>query len=127
MQAYYNVDGRSGIDSAAILGFLHSFNQTAGAGTDCSAFGVACDRVLATHKQYTDAFRNLYPINNGNSAPAAAAVGRYPEGESCDNQIASSANAQQTCTTAWARPRAVPGKSWRGQPCCRALTSAPGS
>jgi hypothetical protein len=83
--------------------------------------------VLATHKQYTDAFRSLYPINNGNSAPAAAAVGRYPEGESCDNQVASLANAQQMCTTAWARPRAVRGKCRRCQPCCRALTSVPGS
>jgi glucoamylase len=35
--------------------------------------------VLATHKVVVDSFRDLYPINKNATAPAAVAVGRYPE------------------------------------------------
>ncbi len=80
VNAYQGVNNRAGIDCAVLLGSLHGWNQTSVAtSTDPSLFGPASDRILATHRQYVDAFRGLYPINNNAAAPTAVATGRYPE------------------------------------------------
>lgn len=76
----YRVRGRSGVDCAVLLGANHGWNQSSvAASLDESQFGPATQRILATLKVYTDAFRTLYPINRGAAAPAPVLVGRYPE------------------------------------------------
>lgn len=45
----------------------------------CSDFQPCDSRMLSQHKVYVDAFRAIYPINNGIAANAAVATGRYPE------------------------------------------------
>ena len=80
VNAYQGVSGRGGIDCAVMLGSLHGWNQSSTASsTSSTQFGPASDRILATQKQYVDAFRSLYGINNNAAAPAAVGTGRYPE------------------------------------------------
>ncbi|KDN42624.1 glycoside hydrolase family 15 protein [Tilletiaria anomala UBC 951] len=86
VNAYQGVSGRSGIDCSVMLGALHGWNQTSVASSlDNTQFGPATDRILATQKQYVDAFRSLYAINNNTAAPTAVATGRYPEDEYSGN------------------------------------------
>ncbi|PWN47924.1 hypothetical protein IE53DRAFT_320361 [Violaceomyces palustris] len=80
VQAYQGVGGRSGIDCSVLLGSLRGWNsKDIASGVDNTKFGPASDKILATHKQYVDAFRNLYAINKNAAAPSAVGTGRYPE------------------------------------------------
>lgn len=83
VQAYLSLpSSRTGLDCATLLGSLHAWNRSSTAeGTSAESFGPASDRMLATHRQYVDVFRRLYPINAKAEAPKAVGVGRYPEGE----------------------------------------------
>ncbi|CED83661.1 glucoamylase [Phaffia rhodozyma] len=68
--------GRSGLDSALILAFLHAGEQGDG------VWGIAGERALSTLISYVDSFKNgLYKINDvpGDGWNGAIAVGRYSE------------------------------------------------
>ncbi|KAG6827334.1 hypothetical protein H0H92_012183 [Tricholoma furcatifolium] len=69
--------GRSGIDANSALASIHTFD--AAAGCDDATFQPCSDKALASLKVYVDAFRSIYGINNGTTAPGAVATGRYPE------------------------------------------------
>ncbi|KAG6845598.1 hypothetical protein H0H87_006651 [Tephrocybe sp. NHM501043] len=69
--------GRSGIDANSALASIHTFD--AAAGCDATTFQPCSDKALASLKIYVDAFRTIYTINNGTTAPGAVATGRYPE------------------------------------------------
>ena len=60
-----------------ILAVMHAFDINATC--DAAALQPCNSRTLAIHKVVVDSFRNLYPINENATAPAAVAVGRYPE------------------------------------------------
>ncbi|KAM5539504.1 hypothetical protein V8D89_006956 [Ganoderma adspersum] len=87
LQSYWNSDagyvtsntggGRSGKDSNSILASIHTFDVDAGC--DAATFQPCSDKALSNLKVYVDSFRSVYGINNGISANAAVAVGRYPE------------------------------------------------
>lgn len=72
-----NQVNRSQINCDPILAAMHVFDINA----NCSAAALQpCNnKVLATHKVWVDSFRNLYPINDNATAPAAVLTGRYPE------------------------------------------------
>lgn len=72
-----NQVSRSGINADPLLGAMHAFDINATC--DAGAYQPCNSKMLATHKVYVDAFRDLYPINENATAPAAVAVGRYPE------------------------------------------------
>ena len=71
-------NGRSSIDANTILGSIHLFDPSASC--DDAIFQPCAPRALANHKVVTDAFRDLYAINQGIAEGSAVAVGRYPEG-----------------------------------------------
>ncbi|PIL22798.1 hypothetical protein GSI_15493 [Ganoderma sinense ZZ0214-1] len=87
LQSYWNSDagyvtsntggGRSGKDSNSVLASIHTFDVDAGC--DAASFQPCSDKALSNLKVYVDSFRSVYGINNGISATAAVAVGRYPE------------------------------------------------
>ncbi|KAK0539063.1 hypothetical protein OC842_001079 [Tilletia horrida] len=90
---------RNGLDCAVLLASLHGWNQTSTAtGTASQQFGPGSDRVLATHRQYVDSFRSLYPINGGAAAPKSVGVGRYPS-DVYDGVGTSQGNPWFLCTT----------------------------
>jgi glucoamylase len=62
----------SGLDSATILGVLHS-NRGDG------FFGVTDDKIVATALALETRFAELYPINQRNIDDVEPAIGRYPE------------------------------------------------
>ena len=72
-----NQVNRSQINADPILAAMHAFDINATC--DAAAQQPCNSRTLATHKVLVDSFRNLYPINDNATAPAAVAVGRYPE------------------------------------------------
>ncbi|RDB14710.1 hypothetical protein Hypma_016313 [Hypsizygus marmoreus] len=69
--------GRSGKDANSALASIHTFD--AAAGCDVATFQPCSDKALASLKVYVDAFRSIYPINQGLAANAAVATGRYSE------------------------------------------------
>lgn len=69
--------GRSGKDANTILGSIHTFDPEAGC--DDTTFQPCSARALANHKEVTDSFRSVYPINRGVPAGEAVAIGRYAE------------------------------------------------
>lgn len=72
-----NQVNRSQINADPILAAMHSFDVNATC--DTPAIQPCNSKILATHKVWVDSFRNLYPVNNNNSAPEPALCGRYPE------------------------------------------------
>lgn len=68
---------RSEVGVDPILAAMHAFDINATC--DAAALQPCNSRTFATHKVVVDSFRNLYPINENATAPAAVAVGRYPE------------------------------------------------
>jgi glucoamylase len=68
---------RSEVGVDPLLGAMHAFDINATC--DAASLQPCNSRVLATHKVVVDVFRNLYEINHNATAPAAVAVGRYPE------------------------------------------------
>ncbi|KIM89405.1 carbohydrate-binding module family 20 protein [Piloderma croceum F 1598] len=87
LQSYWNPSGgyitantgggRSGKDANAVLASIHTFDYTAGC--DAATFQPCSDKALSSLKVFVDSFRSIYSINNGLSANASVAVGRYPE------------------------------------------------
>ncbi|KAH9936549.1 glucoamylase [Fomitopsis serialis] len=69
--------GRSGKDANTVLASIHTFDPAAGC--DDTTFQPCSDKALSNVKVYVDSFRSIYTINNGISADAAVATGRYPE------------------------------------------------
>ncbi|KAK0553425.1 hypothetical protein OC846_001300 [Tilletia horrida] len=102
VQAYQNTPSgfnRNGLDCSVLLGSLHGWIQNSTAsGVSSALFGPGSDRILATHRQYVDSFRGLYPINNNAAAPAAVGVGRYPS-DIYDGVSTSQGNPWFLCTT----------------------------
>lgn len=72
-----NQVNRSQINADPILAAMHAFDINATC--DAAALQPCNSRALATHKVWVDSFRNLYPINENATAPAAILTGRYPE------------------------------------------------
>lgn len=68
---------RSEINADPILAAMHAFDINATC--DAASLQPCNSKVLATHKVWVDSFRNIYPLNDNNSAPAPALCGRYPE------------------------------------------------
>ncbi|EST04645.1 Glycoside hydrolase family 15 [Kalmanozyma brasiliensis GHG001] len=100
IQAYQGVSGRNGIDCSVMLGALKGWDTTDNAAAvNATVFGVASDKVLATHKKYVDSFRSLYAINNNAAAPNAVGVGRYPS-DVYDGDGTSQGNPWYICTLA---------------------------
>ncbi|KAL9931498.1 hypothetical protein V8E36_009663 [Tilletia maclaganii] len=90
---------RVGLDCSVLLGSLHSWNQSTDAnGLSSHEFGPGSDRTLATHRQYVDSFRTLYPLNKAAAAPQAVGVGRYAE-DVYDGVDKSVGNPWFICTT----------------------------
>ncbi|EIW74710.1 glycoside hydrolase family 15 protein [Coniophora puteana RWD-64-598 SS2] len=69
--------GRSGKDANTVLASIHTFDPAAAC--DSVTFQPCSDLALSNLKTYVDSFREIYTVNSGISASAAAAVGRYPE------------------------------------------------
>lgn len=72
----YNVN-RTQINADPILAAMHAFDINATC--DAASLQPCNSRILATHKAWVDSFRDIYPVNNNNSAPEPALCGRYPE------------------------------------------------
>lgn len=68
---------RSGINVSPLISSIQVFDI--GANCDTPDFQPCNSKILSTHKVVVDSFRDLYPINDNKTAPAAVAVGRYPE------------------------------------------------
>lgn len=69
--------GRNGRDANSILAAIHTFDPNAAC--DDTTFQPCSSRALANHKEVTDSFRSIYPINSGIPHGSAVAVGRYSE------------------------------------------------
>lgn len=78
VRANTGAGGRSGKDANSLLASIHMFDPAAAA-CDAKTYQPCSDRALANHKQVTDSFRSLYPINRGIAAGQGVAVGRYAE------------------------------------------------
>jgi len=94
IHAYQGVNDRKGLDCSVPLASLHGYPSSS-----LSNYSPASDRVLATHKQYVDSFRNLYTLNGGAAAPKAVGVGRYAE-DVYDGVGTSKGNPWFLCTSA---------------------------
>jgi len=68
---------RTQINADPILAAMHAFDINATC--DAAALQPCNSRILSSHKVWVDSFRNLYPINDNATAPAAVLVGRYGE------------------------------------------------
>ncbi|PPR00459.1 hypothetical protein CVT24_004520 [Panaeolus cyanescens] len=69
--------GRSGKDANPGIASNHNFDPSLGC--DAVTLQPCSDKALANLKAYVDAFRSIYPINNGIPSSQAVATGRYPE------------------------------------------------
>ncbi|BGP26472.1 glucoamylase, glycoside hydrolase family 15 protein [Rhodotorula toruloides] len=95
----------SGLDTAAVLAVLHAGRGTSWARlstpgcVDPSTVFESGEKVLATLAQIVEAFRRLYPLNEGRRKGEAVALGRYPE-DKYDGVGLSIAHPWYLCTAA---------------------------
>ncbi|BGP34199.1 hypothetical protein JCM10296v2_006014 [Rhodotorula toruloides] len=95
----------SGLDTAAVLAVLHAGRDTSWSRlstpgcVDASAVFENGEKVLATLARIVEAFRGLYPLNEGRKKGEAVALGRYPE-DKYDGVGLSIAHPWYLCTAA---------------------------
>uniref|UniRef100_A0A0K3CET8 glucan 1,4-alpha-glucosidase n=1 Tax=Rhodotorula toruloides TaxID=5286 RepID=A0A0K3CET8_RHOTO len=95
----------SGLDTAAVLAVLHAGRATSWARlstsgcVDPSTVFENGEKVLATLAKIVEAFRGLYPLNEGRKKGEAVALGRYPE-DKYDGVGLSIAHPWYLCTAA---------------------------